>query len=141
MTPGMALPASLTSWTVSRVPLLAVTRTGPLGLMPLAPGGGAIDSAAGTIGDGRGATCGTGAAVSVWQWSAQRGVPVTTRPPSTASTARTTARQAPRTRRVDVNCSPLWFGDGREGSILDIPRRHRRNPSELGEFVIVLLRG
>ena len=63
----MDLPASLTSCTVSRVPLLAVTKTRPLGLMSVVPAGGWIDSAAGTIGEGRGATCGTGAAVTVWQ--------------------------------------------------------------------------
>ena len=63
----MDLPASLTSCTVSRVPLLAVTKTRSVGLMSVGTGRGTIDSAAGTIGDGRGATCGTGAAVSVWQ--------------------------------------------------------------------------
>ena len=38
-----------------------------MGLTSVAPAGGRTDSAAGTIGDGRGAACGTGAAVSVWQ--------------------------------------------------------------------------
>ena len=85
--------------------------------------------------------CGTGAAVSVWQWSAQSGVVVTTTPPSTARTANTAARQAPRTRRVDVNCSPLRFGEGRDGSMIDRSRRGRRTTAELCEFVIVLLRG
>src|SRR5262245_47600272 len=112
----MALPASLTSSTVSRVPLLAVTRTRPVGLMSMAPAGGRTDSDAGTIGDGRGATCGTGVAVTVWQWSAQSGVVDTTTPPSTARMASTTARHAPWTRRVDVNCSPFWVGDGRDDS-------------------------
>jgi len=100
-----------------------------------------MESAAGTSGDGRGTACGTGAAVIVWQWSAQSGVVVTTTPPSTARTANTAARQAPLTRRVDVNCSPLWFGEGRDGSIIDRSRRGRRTTAELCEFVIVLLRG
>jgi len=41
--------------------------------------------------------------------AAQSGVVERTTPPSTAMTAHTAARQAPRTRRVDVNCSPKWF--------------------------------
>src|ERR1700754_591566 len=125
MTPGTDLPASLTSRTESRVPLLAVTRTRPLGLTPVAPDDGRIDSAAGTIGDARGTACGRGAAVNVWQWSAQSGVAGTTRPPSTARTANTPARQAPRTRRVDVNCSPLWLARAATAHILDRPRGGR----------------
>src|SRR3954452_22579957 len=98
ITPAMALPASLTSCTESNVPLLAVTSTRSLGLTSAARGAGWMDSAAGTIGDGRGATCGTGAAIALPHWSAQSGVVDNTTPPSTASTASATARQAPWTR-------------------------------------------
>ena len=55
MTPGVSLPVSLTMVTLLIVPVAAVTRTGPAGLTSSALADGTMDSAAGSIGDGRGA--------------------------------------------------------------------------------------
>ena len=134
------MPESLRISTLVIVPEVAVTSTGPEGLTWSEPGAGAVHTAAGCGAAGCGATCGAGAAVSAGQWSAQSGVVDRTTPPSIARTANTAAK-ALRTRRVDVNCSPLWFGEGRDGSIIDRSRRGRRTTAELCEFVIVLLRG
>src|SRR5258705_10751144 len=110
MTPGMDLPASLTSCTVSRVPLLAVTRTRTVGLTSVAPVGGTIDNAAGTIGDGRGATCGTGAAVSVvWQWSAPSGAGGGDAPPRTRGEGGRRAGGRPAAPTEEGNALPWRF--------------------------------
>src|SRR4051812_29926452 len=99
----MTLPASFVMVTSVMVPLVAVTRTGPAGFTPSAAGIGITDSAAGVdVGTGGAASARLRGAASTWHPCTHRSEPLTMTPPSTASTAKDAANQAPRARRVDV---------------------------------------
>ena len=112
-TPGIILPASLRIVTSVIAPVVAVTSTGPAGLMWSEPGSGATDNTAGLGTAGRDADTSRGAAAT-GQVSGQWGALLTTTPPSTASTARTPASQAPRRRRENVNQAPVWSASARD---------------------------